>query len=52
MGATYKYDADIELTFSYVHAFEFKQSGPTYIGNTGEIGMSQDSVGATFSMNF
>jgi len=52
MGATYKYNTDIELSFSYVHAFEFKQNGPTYIGSTGEIGMSQDSVGATFSMNF
>jgi len=52
MGASYLYNKDTELNFSYVHAFEFTQRGPTYIGNTGEISMYQNSLGATLSMKF
>lgn len=52
LGATYKYSKATELSFSYVHAFEFKQNGPTYIGSTGEIGMYQDSIGASYAMKF
>jgi long-chain fatty acid transport protein len=52
LGGTYMYDTDIELSFSYMHAFEFKQYGPTYIGNSGEIGMSQDAIGGSFAMKF
>lgn len=52
VGATYQYSKAVELTGSYVHAFEYTQAGPTFIGSTGEIGMSQDSLGMTFSMKF
>ena len=52
MGATYKLNADMELSFSYVHAFKFEQNGPTYINYEGGYEMSQDSVGASFAMNF
>ena len=48
LGATYSPSKSMELSFSYVHAFEFKQDGPTFIGSTGEIGMYQDSFGFSF----
>ena len=48
LGATYSPSRNMELSFSYIHAFEFKQNGPTFIGNTGEIGMYQDSFGFSF----
>ncbi len=52
LGATYQYSKAVELSLSYVHAFEFKQNGPTYIGYTGEIGMYQDSLGVSYAMKF
>jgi len=52
MGATYQLDKDSEISMSYVHAFEYEQFGPTYIGSEGSISMSQDSIGMAFSMNF
>lgn len=52
LGATYEYSKAVELSASYVHAFEFKQNGPTYIGSTGEIGMYQDSLGISYAMKF
>ncbi|MCW9014349.1 MAG: outer membrane protein transport protein [Gammaproteobacteria bacterium] len=52
LGATYQYDKDIELNFSYGHAFENTQWGPTYIGGSGEISMSTDALGASLSMKF
>lgn len=52
LGATYAYSKAVELSASYVHAFEFKQNGPTYIGSTGEIGMYQDSLGISYAMKF
>ena len=48
LGATYSPSRNMELSFSYIHAFEFKQHGPTYIGDTGKIGMYQDSFGFSF----
>ncbi len=45
LGGTYKLNKDTELNFAYMHAFAFQQSGPTYIGNTGTIKMSQNSFG-------
>lgn len=52
MGASYQYDKETEFSLSYVHAFEFEQYGPTYIGDTGEISMSQDSIGMSMIMQF
>ena len=48
LGATYSPSKHVEWSFSYVHAFEYKQDGPTYIGNTGEISMYQNSFGVSF----
>ena len=48
LGATYNPSKAMELSFSYVHAFKAKQDGPTFIGNTGELQMYQDSVGVSF----
>lgn len=48
LGTTYSPSRNVEWSFSYIHAFEFKQNGPTYIGNTGKIGMYQDSFGVSF----
>ncbi len=52
MGATWKMKKDMELSFSYVHAFEFEQKGPTYINGRGGYKMSQDSIGGSFGMRF
>jgi long-chain fatty acid transport protein len=48
LGATYNQTKNIEWSFSYIHAFEFEQYGPTYIGDTGKIGMYQNSFGLSF----
>ena len=52
LGATFHFDKQAELNFSYVHAYEYRQFGPTYIGNQGEISMSQDSLGVGFSYSY
>lgn len=56
LGGTYILSKDMELSFSYVHAFEYEQSGPTYISddgsNLGRLSMSQHSLGATFGYKF
>ncbi len=52
MGATWQMDKDMELSFSYVHAFEFEQKGPTYINSEASYKMSQESLGASFGMRF
>lgn len=52
MGATWQFAKDMEASFSYIHAFKYEQCGPTQIGYQGCISMEQDSMGATFSMNF
>lgn len=50
LGGTYKLSGISEVNFAYVHAFEFKQNGPTYIGKTGEISMYQDSISVGLGM--
>ena len=52
LGATSQLAKDMEISASYIHAFEYEQFGPTYIGYEGSISMDQDAFGATFSMNF
>jgi len=52
LGASYQFNEDIEFNFSYGHAFENTQHGPTYIGGSGEISMSTDALGASMSMKF
>lgn len=52
LGGTYQMNNDMELSFSYIHAFEFEQNGPTYINYEGGYKMSQNAFGASFGMNF
>ena len=49
-GFSYKPSKVSEVGFSYVHAFEHKQSGPTFIGSTGEIGMYQNALGISYGL--
>lgn len=51
-GASYQYSDMIEYSFMYMHAFENRQWGPTYIGSMGEIEMSQNAIGAGIGINF
>jgi len=55
-GGTYKIATDMEINVSYIRAFEYEQSGPTYISddgsNFGRLSMSQHSLGASFSMKY
>jgi long-chain fatty acid transport protein len=51
-GFTNKWNKEMELSFAYMHAFAFSQSGPTYIGNSGTIKMSQNSFGAALGFAF
>lgn len=48
---------DAEMSFVYVHAFEFEQFGPTYLTNQetgqsgfGKIGMSQNAFGVSIGL--
>jgi len=56
LGGTYQLNPTMEFNFSYIRAFEFTQSGPTYISddgsNFGSISMNQHSFGASFSMKY
>lgn len=52
LGATHEIDKGTELSFAYMHAFEFSQSGPTYIGSTGTLKMSQNSFGMALGFFF
>lgn len=52
LGGTWQMNTDMELSFSYIHAFEHEQFGPTYINYEGGYKMSQDSIGASFGMKF
>lgn len=52
LGGTYTFKNEMELSFSYIHAFEFEQYGPTYINYEGGYKMSQDALGLSFGMNF
>ncbi len=49
LGSTYKPSQKTEWSFSYVHAFKYRQEGPTFIGGTGKLRMYQDSVGVSFA---
>jgi long-chain fatty acid transport protein len=48
LGATYSPTPNVEWSFSYVHAFEFEQRGPTLIGDTGRLQMEQNAFGVSF----
>lgn len=55
LGATYQLGpglmgADTEVSFSYMHAFQYSQNGPTYIGSSGQLGMSQNAFGINFGL--
>jgi len=56
LGGTYALNSTMELNLSYVRAFEFEQSGPTYISddgsNFGRLKMDQHSLGLSFSMMY
>ena len=52
LGATYKLSKNYELNTSYMHAFTFTQSGPTYIGGSGSIKMMQNAVNVGFGFTF
>jgi len=62
LGASYKFDEDIELSASYVHGFENTVTGPTSFQPEGfdteapaenaSLTMKQNSVGATLSIKF
>lgn len=56
LGGTYNISSDKQINASYIHAFNFKQSGPTYVSddgsNLGSLEMSQNSLGVSFSMKF
>jgi len=62
LGATYQWDEDIEISMSYVHAFENTITGPTTfqpVGadpanpvNNASIAMEQNSIGATLGIKF
>jgi long-chain fatty acid transport protein len=52
LGATYKLSKNYELNGSYMHAFTYTQSGPTYIGGTGTIKMMQNAVNVGIGFTF
>lgn len=52
LGATYRSDPKTEWSFMYMYAYGYYQTGPTYIGNTGTIGMRQNSLGLTYGLKF
>ncbi len=56
LGGTYNLSPDMAINASYIHAFWHGQSGPTYVSNDGSnlasLSMSQDTVGASFSMKY
>ncbi len=52
LGGTYRSSQTLEWNFAYMHAFTFKQYGPTYIGNSGSIQMQQDSFDVSVGYKF
>lgn len=48
LGTTYSPSQNVEWSFSYVHAFQFEQTGPTLIGSTGTLKMDQNAFGVSF----
>lgn len=56
LGMTYAVSPNSELSFSYLHAFEEEQSGPTNtyfpVGGTETIKLKEDSLGIAYSVKF
>ncbi len=56
LGATWSLSPHKDLNFSYVHAFEHEQAGPTYISddssNYGSLKMYQNAFGLSLSMKY
>ena len=56
LGATYNLNPEMELNFSYIHAFSNELFGPTYISddgsNLGRMEMEQNSIGGSLSWKF
>jgi long-chain fatty acid transport protein len=52
MGATYRTDPSTEWNLVYMYAFKYAQYGPMFVGGSGEIGMSQNSLGVTYDWKF
>jgi long-chain fatty acid transport protein len=52
VGATYRLSRNYELSGSYMHAFSYSQSGPTYIGDSGTIKMMQNAVNVGIGFTF
>ena len=52
LGATYNLNQKMEISLSFVHAFEHSQKGPTYIGFESEISMEQNLLGGSFAYRF
>ena len=52
LGFSYKPDRMNEFSFSYMRAFNFKEFGPTYIGNIGAISMNQHAISMGYELKF
>ncbi|MHB8453978.1 MAG: OmpP1/FadL family transporter [Acidiferrobacterales bacterium] len=52
LGGTYKESSNLEWNLAYMHAFTFKEYGPTYLGGTGSIQMQQDSLDVSVGYKF
>lgn len=56
MGTSYQLSSVSAINFSFVHAYQFEQSGPTYVSddgsNRGSFKMHQNSLGVSYSSNF
>ena len=52
LGGTYRQKKNLEWDFAYMHAFTFKQYGPTYINSSGSIQMQQDSLDVEVNYKF
>ncbi|HHJ18503.1 MAG TPA: hypothetical protein ENJ84_01515, partial [Gammaproteobacteria bacterium] len=56
MGASYQLSPVSAINVSFVHAYQFEQSGPTYVSddgsNQGSFKMHQNSIGVSYSSNF
>ncbi len=48
LGTTYSPSKQVEWSFSYVHAFQHKEEGPTLIGDTATLKMYQNAYGVSF----
>ena len=52
LGGSYRQTKNLEWDFAYMHAFTYRQYGPTYIGDAGSIQMQQDSLDAEVAYKF